>query len=516
MLAVIVAASGFASQPRAVQRAGAYPDPSSIKTCADVASHRLCPGLFVPCERSCAGSGIDDEEGLTRLMATVLESVHNESARLAAMINASTAAVEAAALQRAWQDLTNSALEPEQEPVSSRSQRSATGSYLDLLYPNMQPSGPDLYCFPVGTTWRTAASTCLQLAGCVGFTFDANKITDPEAASTEGGCYKSANNHVCAISRGATIYAGCGLVYQSAADRDAQCGYSSGDYLFIPADNGQPPASGSCGLGRGGDVYTALNFAYQSSVNRANQCPGCSGQQTLKFVPSSTLLLGKHGYWTKKQAPGGVIDENIDWMSTNSHRILLGLTNTASKTYTMLSIAAGGISTLKTAVRVGNHVLRGCPACNRGLSSVVGGAVGSGMTGSVATSIAIQTVQGVIANLECGNVGTLSGDWDTVMERASECIVQTEKPQLDAMAEELCKTGELSIACDNSNPLNGGIGMIVDLVDPSSAHFNPNMAASVGMGPTMNAAGSIAGAYVLQAATEVTKAIYPQHGGLCF
>ena len=80
------------------------------------------------------------------------------------MINASTAAVEAAALQRAWQDLTNSALEPEQEPVSSRSQRSATGSYLDLLYPNMQPSGPDLYCFPVGTTWRTAASTCLQLA----------------------------------------------------------------------------------------------------------------------------------------------------------------------------------------------------------------------------------------------------------------------------------------------------------------------------------------------------------------
>ena len=131
-------------------------------------------------------------------------------------------------------------------------------------------------------------------------------------------------------------------------------------------------------------------------------------------------------------------------------------------------------------------------------------------------SIAIQTVQGVIANLECGNVGTLSGDWDTVMERASECIVQAEKPQLDAMAEELCKTGELSIACDNSNPLNGGIGMIVDLVDPSSAHFNPNMAASVGMGPTMNAAGSIAGAYVLQAATEVTKAIYPQHGGLCF
>ena len=192
MLAVIVAASGFASQPRAVQRAGAYPDPSSIKTCADVASHRLCPGLFVPCERSCAGSGIDDEEGLTRLMATVLESVHNESARLAAMINASTAAVEAAALQRAWQDLTNSALEPEQEPVSSRSQRSATGSYLDLLYPNMQPSGPDLYCFPAGTTWRTAASTCLQLAGCVGFTFDANKITDVGAmALADGLC---ANN----------------------------------------------------------------------------------------------------------------------------------------------------------------------------------------------------------------------------------------------------------------------------------------------------------------------------------
>ena len=35
-------------------------------------------------------------------------------------------------------------------------------------------------------------------------------------------------------------------------------------------------------------------------------------KQTLKFVPSSTLMLGKHGYWTKKQPPGGVIDENID------------------------------------------------------------------------------------------------------------------------------------------------------------------------------------------------------------
>lgn len=80
------------------------------------------------------------------------------------------------------------------------------------------------------------------------------------------------------ITRGATVYTGCGYTYQSKANRDQQCPSGNGTSKFIPAEGSDT----SCGIARSATVYTGCGYTYQTKANRDAQCP--SGTGTSRFI----------------------------------------------------------------------------------------------------------------------------------------------------------------------------------------------------------------------------------------
>jgi len=93
------------------------------------------------------------------------------------------------------------------------------------------------------------------------------------------------------IAREQVVYTGCGLTFEREADRDTYCGAGQGSTgTFIPSEGAANPSGGdpSCSLEVFATVYVGCGYIFQSALNRRETCgPGpWTTRDTSNFIPS--------------------------------------------------------------------------------------------------------------------------------------------------------------------------------------------------------------------------------------
>ena len=95
-------------------------------------------------------------------------------------------------------------------------------------------------------------------------------IPNTSTPSNTGGSNTSSTPESCRVKRLDKIYVGCGYGYETAAQRAAQCGAEDSELPVIPS------SESVCKMNRADKFYTGCGYLYQSKSDCDAQCGSCT------------------------------------------------------------------------------------------------------------------------------------------------------------------------------------------------------------------------------------------------